>query len=308
MSADTALEATLTLAARAVDEAEALVITAGAGMGVDSGLPDFRGPEGFWRAYPAFRDLGLRFEQLANPGWFFQDPALAWGFYGHRLMLYRRTVPHEGYATLLRWAARMPRGAFVFTSNVDGQFQKAGFPASRVVECHGSIHHLQCLRGCGEPIRPADGIDVDVDEATFRARKPFPSCPSCRGLARPNILMFGDMGWDDSRTDAQHETLGTWLDGMKGPLVVLELGAGTNVPTVRIFSERTARAPRRTLVRVNPREPRLGYGFDGPAPGSLEALVANAIPSDRPAGLSVPLGALEAIRAIDARRGATGPH
>ena len=302
MTADSMLDANLDLAARAVDAAEAILVTAGAGMGVDSGLPDFRGPEGFWRAYPAFRELGLRFEQLANPEWFFEDPALAWGFYGHRLNLYRETVPHEGFATLLEWGAEKPHGAFVFTSNVDGQFQKAGFPPGRVVECHGSIHHVQCLRSCGEPIRPADGVVVEVDPATFRARRPFPACPSCRGLARPNILMFGDMGWDDSRTDAQHESLGTWLAGVKGPLVVLELGAGTNVPTVRSFSERAARGPRRTLVRVNPREPQLGGGFATPAPGSLEELLSPSGAAGRPVGISLPLGALEAIRAIDARR------
>jgi NAD-dependent SIR2 family protein deacetylase len=302
MSKTAELEASLRSAARAVARAEALVITAGAGMGVDSGLPDFRGPEGFWNAYPAFRELGLRFEQLANPDWFFDDPALAWGFYGHRLNLYRRTVPHEGFATLLRWAAGNPNGAFVFTSNVDGQFQKSGFPESRIVECHGSIHYLQCLRGCGEPIRSAEGIDVEIDEATCRARKPFPSCPSCRGLARPNILMFGDMGWDDARADAQHATLGNWLEALKGPVVVLELGAGTNVPTVRMFSERAARAPRRTLVRINPREPQLGYGFAAPTPDSLEQPVSHAIPTGRPAGVSLPLGALEAIRGIDERR------
>ena len=292
---------TLAAAARAVDEAEALVITAGAGLGVDSGLPDFRGPEGFWNAYPAFRESGLRFEQLANPDWFFEDPSLAWGFYGHRLMLYRRTVPHEGFATLLRWAEDKPHGAFVFTSNVDGQFQKAGFSDERIVECHGSIHHLQCLRSCGEPIRPAAGFDVEVDETTCRARKPFPTCPGCRGLARPNVLMFGDMGWDDARTDAQHATLRNWLDAVKGPLTVLELGAGTNVPTVRMFSERVARGPRRTLVRINPREPQLGSGFERPSPDSLEALVSNVIPGRPPVGMSIPQSALEAIREIDAR-------
>ena len=301
MSSDAALETSLSLAARAVNEAEALVITAGAGMGVDSGLPDFRGPEGFWNAYPAFRELGLRFEQLANPEWFFDDPALAWGFYGHRLNLYRRTVPHEGFATLLRWATEKPHGAFVFTSNVDGQFQKAGFSDNRIVECHGSIHFLQCLRRCGEPVRSADGVHVEIDEATCRARKPLPSCPSCRGLARPNILMFGDLGWDDSRTDAQHATLGNRLDAVKGPLVVLELGAGTNVPTVRMFSERAARAPRRTLVRINPREPQLGAGFATPAPESLETLRQRSTAGGRPAGIPLPLGALEAIRGIDAR-------
>jgi hypothetical protein len=114
--------------------------------------------------------------------------------------------------------------------------------------------------------------------------------------------MFGDMGWDDARTDAQHATLGYWLDAVKGPLVVLELGAGTNVPTVRMFSERAARARRRTLVRINPREPQLGFGFAAPAPDSLEALVSDAIPMGRPAGVPLPLGALEAIRGIEMRR------
>src|SRR3954447_13188614 len=92
-------------AANAVASADALLIMAGAGMGVDSGLPDFRGTEGFWRAYPAFAKLALRFDQLANPSWFARDPYLAWGFYGHRLMLYRATTPHGGFGILKRWAA-----------------------------------------------------------------------------------------------------------------------------------------------------------------------------------------------------------
>ncbi|SNZ10139.1 hypothetical protein SAMN06265182_1751 [Persephonella hydrogeniphila] len=59
-------------------EADAVLITAGAGMGVDSSLPDFRGVEGFWRAYPIAKKLGLRFEELANPRWFRENPKLAW--------------------------------------------------------------------------------------------------------------------------------------------------------------------------------------------------------------------------------------
>ncbi len=56
----------ITRAAEAVRGAKAIIITAGAGMGVDSGLPDFRGPEGFWRAYPPYQALGLAFEDLAD--------------------------------------------------------------------------------------------------------------------------------------------------------------------------------------------------------------------------------------------------
>lgn len=57
-----------------------MLITAGAGMGVDSGLPDFRGSEGFWKAYPVVANLGLSFEELANPALFKQKPHLAWAF------------------------------------------------------------------------------------------------------------------------------------------------------------------------------------------------------------------------------------
>src|SRR4051812_21640548 len=103
-------DALLNRAAQAVQSAGALFIGAGAGMGVDSGMPDFRGDRGFWNAYPPYEKLGLNFIALANPRWFRTDPALAWGFYGHRLNLYRATQPHEGFQILRRWAGRMGHG------------------------------------------------------------------------------------------------------------------------------------------------------------------------------------------------------
>ena len=115
-------------AAELISGADALIIGAGAGMGVDSGLPDFRGNEGFWKAYPALAKAQLDFMEVASPRTFERNPALAWGFYGHRLKLYRETVPHTGFDILRRWGQRMVLGSHVFTSNVDGQFQKAGFP------------------------------------------------------------------------------------------------------------------------------------------------------------------------------------
>lgn len=262
-------------AAAAVSAAEALLVTAGAGMGVDSGLPDFRGTEGFWKAYPPFARLGLSFVDLANPGWFERDPALAWGFYGHRLNLYRSTVPHPGFAILRRWGETAAHGAFVFTSNVDGQFQLAGFPAERVVECHGSIHNLQCTVPCHDGIWGADNAAVEVDEVTFRASPALPTCPRCGCLARPNVLMFGDWSWVPGRTSEQEGRLGSWLEGVTGSrLVVVELGAGTGVPTVRLTSERLVARLGATLIRVNPREPQVPRGQISLACGAQAALEA----------------------------------
>jgi len=61
-------------------------------------------------------------------------------------------------------AGPQPHGYFVFTSNVDGQFQKAGFAPERIVECHGSIQHFQCAASCTDEIWNADGETVKVDE------------------------------------------------------------------------------------------------------------------------------------------------
>lgn len=259
-------------AAAAVDAADAVLVTAGAGFGVDSGLPDFRGDEGFWRSYPALGRSRTAFTSIASPAAFRSRPEVAWGFYGHRLALYRRTVPHAGFAILRRWAAAKPWPAFVFTSNVDGQFQAAGYDPERLYECHGSIHHLQCSRPCSTDIWSADGFAPDVDETQCRLRGALPVCPRCGALARPNVLMFGDGEWIEARAAAQQRRLDAWLRTVRRPVVV-ELGAGTAVPSVRFFSERAAREHGGVLVRINPREPqlpsRLGVGL---ASGALDAL------------------------------------
>jgi NAD-dependent SIR2 family protein deacetylase len=261
-------------AARWLREADGLLITAGAGMGVDSGLPDFRSRDGFWRAYPALRRHGFSFEDMANPAKFAEYPELAWGFYGHRLKLYRETVPHEGFAILRRWADRMRQGAFVFTSNVDGQFQKAGLPEGRIHECHGSIHALQCLDVCTNETWSADEFHPLINEETSMLKSPMPQCSRCGALARPNILMFGDWGWVGLPYEKQQRRLAAWISSVS-KLVVVELGAGKALPTVRRFSERYAA---QRLIRINPREASTnlahGVGFDGAASATLKLLDA----------------------------------
>ncbi len=262
-------------AAEAIRNAKALVITAGAGMGVDSGLPDFRGDQGFWKAYPMYERLGITFVAAANPDHFQRDPAFGWGFYGHRTNLYRKTVPHEGFGLLLRWIERFDIDYFVVTSNVDGQFQKAGFPEDRVLEVHGSIHHLQCLTPCNDAIWD-NTKTIPVDLATMRAGR-IPRCVNCGGIARPNILMFGDWSWLCDRTRRQEHNFDAFLTDTRGfPLVVVEMGAGTAIPTIRALGERLGRQTGGTVVRINPRESQI----DAPH-------------------VSLPCGAAEGLRGID---------
>lgn len=259
-------------AAEAIANADSIIITAGAGMGVDSGLPDFRGNEGFWKAYPALARADISFTRIANPAAFARDPKLAWGFYGHRLNLYRSTVPHHGFHQLLAIARRLEKGHFVYTSNVDGQFQTAGFPAARIVECHGSIHRMQCQAKCAERIWDAAGFQPEVDEERCLLSADFPFCPACGEIARPNILMFADWNWIERQAMAQLKEFHAWRRTVKCP-VVIEIGAGKDIATVRRFGE-GLNVP---LLRINPTDSGVARSADvSLATGALEGITAIA--------------------------------
>lgn len=267
------LQDRLAKCARLIEQADGLLITAGAGLGVDSGLADFRGSEGMWRAYPALARSRIHFQDIACPDAFRERPRLAWGFYGHRLRMYRETEPGPAFHILKEIARRMPDGAHVFTSNVDGQFQKAGFGADRVTECHGTIHHLQCMNGCMNDIWSARDFMPEIDEDRCALANEPPRCQWCQSLARPNILMFGDYGWIDDRMREQRARLNVWR-GKVERLLVIEIGAGTAIPSVRIFGENQD-AP---LIRINPTEAKTS--------------------ADR--GVSLPMSGSEAMRGIAA--------
>lgn len=254
----------------AIRQAQAVALHTGAGMGVDSGLPDFRGPEGFWSAYPPLRHLGLRFEEMANPTHFGQDPALAWGFYGHRLQLYRNTVPHDGVQILRKLIDSRP--LFAFTSNIDGHLQAAGLSEHHLMEVHGSLLWLQCTVPCCQEIWSAEDTHVEVDMTQCRAAEPLPRCPHCGAIARPNVLMFGDWSFIGARTQAQGERYHQWLNGIDlSRLAIIEIGAGTAVPTVRRQSEQLQRMGA-TLIRINPRESHGPPGTISIAEGGLSSL------------------------------------
>jgi len=260
-------------AADLIQQARALVITAGAGMGVDSGLPDFRGDQGFWNAYPMYKRLGINFIGAANPAHFSRDPEFGWGFYGHRTNLYRETTPHRGFKILQEWAERFEQDVFVVTSNVDGQFQKAGFSEEQVLEVHGSIHHLQCLSPCHDGIWD-NREELPVDFETMRAAH-VPLCPQCNGTARPNILMFGDFSWLSNRTHGQEMCFDLFLDQHRtDPIAVVEMGAGTALPTIRHMSETLGARFEGGVIRINPREAHIPNPHVSLSCGAMEGLEA----------------------------------
>lgn len=258
-------------------EADVVVITAGAGMGVDSGLPDFRGNEGMWKAYPALGEKHISFSTIANPHAFISNPKMAWAFYGHRFDLYKNTTPHIGFKAMLEMVKDKPH--FVVTSNVDGHFQKAGFDADKVYEIHGRINKFQCTE-CKNIWAPSPSTHFDVDPKTLDFKGEVPKC-SCGAVARPNIMMFGDFGFNSEETNKQEKEFNKFMnmyDKGKHKIAVVEFGAGTAIPSIRQIGEFIqAKVEGATLVRVNPRESEGPKGTISIPKGGLAAIAEDLV-------------------------------
>lgn len=156
-------------AAGAIAAARRVLVSTGAGMSRESGIPTFRdAQEGLWARFdPA---------QLASEAGFRANPARVWGWYEHRRARMAGCEPHAGHAALVELERRVPE-LVVVTQNIDGLHQKAG--SGEVVELHGSIHRVKCLE-CG---RPGE-----------RGQEPAspPRCARCSGPLRPDVVWFGE--------------------------------------------------------------------------------------------------------------------
>lgn len=272
------LDESIALAVEKIKNADAILIHAGAGMSVDSGLPDFRSEGGFWKEYPILKKHNISWYSISDPDAFFKMPYLAWAFFGHRINLYRKTTPHVGYNQILKFIGSKKGGYFVFTSNCDGHFYKAGFDTELIEECHGSIFNLQCAYKCTSEVWGLNDSLIEIDETEFKAKDPLPRCENCGKVARPNLLLFGDGYYVKDRNRIQSEKFYKWMNANREKnhdTLIIEIGAGIGVPTVRNQSEYFVKNRNMSLIRINP------VDFDVPE-----------------GQISIPLGALEAISLI----------
>lgn len=238
-------------AAEALAAAEAIMFAAHAesemeestGVRRDGGVP------------PALAARGGTVADLDSPGWFERDPAQAWGHYGEEIERARGLPAPADLVLLRRLAGKKARGVFCFTSCIDSRFQRAGFAEEQIVECHGSLEHLQCVKPCCAATWPAaTDLRLEVDAETLRAGRP-PRCVRCDGPARPNVLFTSDQAWSFGRTLAQQVRYRAWLGSLaRGKFAVVELGMGPPESAVRQAAEQLAAAARVPLVGIHPRE------------------------------------------------------
>jgi NAD-dependent deacetylase len=157
--------------------ARAVAVLTGAGISTDSGIPDFRGPQGLWTRNPGAEKLSTYQAYVSDPAvrrrsWRARRDHPAW-----------RAEPNRAH-TALAGLARSGLVTSVITQNIDGLHQKAGTPADRVIELHGTMFSVVCV-SCGDR-SPMAGALARVD-----AGEEDPPCPRCGGILKSATVMFG---------------------------------------------------------------------------------------------------------------------
>ena len=154
-----------------LDDKPRVCVVTGAGVSAASGVPTFRGDGGLWRNFRA--------EDLATPAAFRRSPELVWEWYDWRRTIIAACHPNAAHEVLAKWSARP--GFSLVTQNVDGLHERAG--TRRVTRFHGTIWQLRCATGC---------THATWEDRTTPLSELPPRCPGCGGLARPNVVWFGE--------------------------------------------------------------------------------------------------------------------
>lgn len=177
-----------------IADATQIVAFTGAGISTESGLPDFRGPQGMWT-----KDPGAA--AMFNISSFKAKERVRDKYWASRLGMMGTVTPNEGHKVLADLYAAGKLKAIV-TQNIDGLHQAAGVPDEIVHELHGSLSHAECW---------ACGFRLPMDEFLTLANEPpwKPStyrCHECRKLFKPGVVLFGD-SLDEEVFNAAHDAV-----------------------------------------------------------------------------------------------------
>ena len=167
----------LTVVAGWIGDAERVVVFTGAGISTDSGIPDFRGPNGVWTRNPAAE----KYSTLSN---YLSDPELRRAAWQNRLTSPNwHARPNDGHRAIVSIERAGKLHALV-TQNIDELHQRSGVPADKVVEVHGTMRWSRCW-GCNERLPMQEVLD------RVRAGEDDPPCRRCGGILKSDTISFG---------------------------------------------------------------------------------------------------------------------
>lgn len=220
-----------------IDDCQRAVVFTGAGISTESGIPDFRGPNGLWTKIKPidFQDF-VRSEEVRQRSW------RQWFEHGHGLLTAKPNAGHYAVAELVDQGTV----AAVITQNVDNLHQDSGVPADRVIELHGNATYAKCL-ACDAQ------ITLDSIEAEYREAGSVGPCAACGGIVKTATISFGEMMPEEAMRRAEEETLACDLFIVLGSSLTVYPAAGFPVMAYQNGAK---------LVIVNQQDTDLDYVAD----------------------------------------------
>jgi len=167
-----------------------VTVLTGAGISAESGIPTFRGPEGYWTVGSKVYQP----QEMATQAMFARRPEAVWRWYLYRRGVCLHAEPNAGHRALAQLEARLGDRFTLITQNVDGLHLRAGNSAARTYQIHGNIHFMRCAQSCTADVYPIPasvppkGKDDPLTDADRRALR----CPRCGGMTRPHVLWFDE--------------------------------------------------------------------------------------------------------------------
>lgn len=240
-------------AAKAIDEAEYILIGAGAGLSAAAGLT--YGGKRFEDLFPEFIEKYGMTDMYSAGFYPFASEEARWGYWSKHVYV-NRIEPQalELYRTLYKLVQNKPY--FVLTTNADHQFYKAGFGDDHIFATQGDYGYIQCLKGCHKKVYEDEKMMLQMHQARRDCLVPsymVPKCPVCGGPMTMNLRCDQHFVEDDAWHRAE-ENFGRFLKECEYKKTVLfELGIGFNTPViVRFPFEKLAREHKNmTLIRLN---------------------------------------------------------
>ena len=193
-----------------IDEANNIVIFTGAGISTESGIPDFRGPQGVWKTNtPIYFQDFIGSEEVRKDSWKRK-------FSGQDII--KKAKPNVGHLAVSE-IINKHESAYLITQNVDNLHQDAGVPDDKITEIHGNAHYASCL-DCG--IR----YELNSIKKAFLENETVPYCDSCGGIIKTATISFGQPMPEEGMQIAQRKTLGCDLFITIGTSLVVYPAAG----------------------------------------------------------------------------------
>ncbi len=201
-----------------------ITILTGAGISAESGIPTFRGPEGYW-------SIGAKEyhpQEMATYSMFCRQPDEVWKWYLYRMGICQGAAPNPGHLALVDMEDLFQDRFTLVTQNVDGLHLRAGNSLDRTWQIHGNVSYMRCAQECSVEVYPipATVSAKTKDESLTESDKEALRCPRCCGPSRPHILWFDESynehhyHFDSSIQAAQETDL----------LIIVGTSGATNLP------------------------------------------------------------------------------